>query len=115
MKLDFCLQIFQNTQTSKFMKILPIWLELFLAHGRTDMMKLKVAFRKFVKAPNKLLILESNIKQKDEWHESGWFRMCNLNKKRKLFIYLVDNGFCKDFANVNIWRKCEDYSRVSRL
>ena len=74
------------------------------------MLKLIVAFRNFANAPNKWLISDCNIKQKDEWRELGWVRIFYLNKKRKLYIYFVDNGFCKDFADVNIWRKCEDYS-----
>jgi hypothetical protein len=37
---------------SNFMKIRPVGAELLSGDGRTDMMKLTLAFRNFVKAPN---------------------------------------------------------------
>jgi len=41
----------KNTQTTNFMKIRPVGSELFRAtDGRTDMTKLKVAFRNFANA-----------------------------------------------------------------
>jgi hypothetical protein len=40
-----------NPQISNFMKIRPAGADLFHADGRTDKMKLIVAFRNFVDAP----------------------------------------------------------------
>ena len=48
------------------MKILPVCPEVFHEGGRTDMMKLTVAFRNLANAPNKLLISDCNVEQKDE-------------------------------------------------
>jgi hypothetical protein len=42
---------FRKNQISNFMKIRQVGAELFQADGRTDMIKLTVAFRKFAKAP----------------------------------------------------------------
>jgi len=36
MKLEFSRQIFENPQTSNFMKFQPVGAELFHADGRTD-------------------------------------------------------------------------------
>ena len=41
----------KNPQISNFMKIRPVGAEIFHAEGRTDMTKLKVAFRNFANAP----------------------------------------------------------------
>jgi len=49
MKLKCSGQIFEKC--SNIMKILPMGAELFHADGQTDMTKLIVAFRNFVKAP----------------------------------------------------------------
>jgi hypothetical protein len=43
------------------MKICPMGAELFHADRRTDMTNLRVAFRNFVNAPNKLFALETYI------------------------------------------------------
>ena len=43
----------KNTQTSNFMKILPVGAELFHAYGQTDMMKLTVSFRNPAKVSKK--------------------------------------------------------------
>ena len=51
MKIVFSLQSFQKTSNINFMKIRPVGAEFFHADGRTDMTKLIVAFRNFVKAP----------------------------------------------------------------
>jgi hypothetical protein len=53
MKLEFSRQIFQKKKSSdiSFFKIRPVGAELFDADGRTDMTKLKVAFRNFAKPP----------------------------------------------------------------
>jgi len=55
MKLEFSRQILKNPQISNLMKIRPVGAELFLAgertDRRTDMTKLRVAFRSFANAP----------------------------------------------------------------
>jgi hypothetical protein len=51
----------KNTQISNFMKIRPVGVELFHADGRTEMMKLIVAFRNFADAP------ENNNKNKSRY------------------------------------------------
>jgi hypothetical protein len=53
MKLDFIDSFSKNIQISNFMKICPVAAELFNADGRTDMMKLIVAFRNFAKSASK--------------------------------------------------------------
>jgi hypothetical protein len=58
MKLEFSRQIFEKkTQISIFIKIRPVGAELLhtdgLTDGRTDMTKLRVAFRNFANAPKK--------------------------------------------------------------
>jgi hypothetical protein len=50
MELEYSRQLFEKY--SDFMKIL-LEAELFHADARTDMMKLKVAFRDFANAPKK--------------------------------------------------------------
>jgi hypothetical protein len=51
MKLEFSRQIFENNPMSNFIKILPRGAELFREDGRTDMIKLMVAFLNFPNAP----------------------------------------------------------------
>ena len=53
MKLKFSGQFFKNTRISNFMKIRPVGAELFHADGRTDTMKLIVAFHNFAYSPKK--------------------------------------------------------------
>ena len=57
MKLEISPEIFENTQTSDIMEIHPVGAELFHAEGqtdwRTDMTKLRIAFRSFKNAPDK--------------------------------------------------------------
>jgi len=52
MKLEFSLQIFENSQISNFIKIRPMETE-FHEDRRTDMTKLIVAFRNFANALKK--------------------------------------------------------------
>jgi hypothetical protein len=54
MEFDFSRQIFgKKALISSFIKIRPLGAELLHADGRTDMSKLKVAFRNFANAPKK--------------------------------------------------------------
>jgi hypothetical protein len=50
-KLQCSRHILKNTQISYFVKIWPVGATLFGADGQTEMTKLIVAFRNFVKAP----------------------------------------------------------------
>jgi hypothetical protein len=52
MKLEFSRQFLKNTQISNLIKIRLVGAELLHADRRTDMTKLKVAFRSFANAPN---------------------------------------------------------------
>ena len=52
-KLNFLDRNSKNTQISNFLKFRPLGAELFHADGRTDVMKLIIAFRNFTKAPKK--------------------------------------------------------------
>jgi hypothetical protein len=58
---EFSRQFSKITQLSNFMKIRPVGAKLFHEDGRTDMMKLIVAFRNFANAPknNDLLHVRS--------------------------------------------------------
>jgi hypothetical protein len=49
--LNFCGKFSKNTQISNFMKIRPVWDELFHSDGWTDTTKVTVAFRNFANAP----------------------------------------------------------------
>ena len=49
--MNFLDRFWKNTQIQNFMKIRPVGAELFHADGRTDMTKLKVAFRNIANAP----------------------------------------------------------------
>jgi hypothetical protein len=51
MKLTFSRQIFEKYSNIKFHENPSKGAELFLADGRTDMMKLKVTFLNFANAP----------------------------------------------------------------
>jgi hypothetical protein len=55
MKLEFSRQVFEKYSNVKFHEIPPVGVELFHADartdGHTDMTKLIIAFRNFVKAP----------------------------------------------------------------
>jgi len=52
MKLEFYRDKFsKSTPIPNLIKIHPVWIELFLADGQTDMVKLTVAFRNFPNAP----------------------------------------------------------------
>ena len=51
MELKFYEQIFEKSLNIKFIKIRPLWYELFHADGQTDMTKVIVAFRNFANAP----------------------------------------------------------------
>jgi hypothetical protein len=58
-KLEFSRHVFQETQMSNFIKIRPVWVELFHADGqtdgwtdgKTDMTKLLIDFLNFSNAP----------------------------------------------------------------
>ena len=56
--LHFFDSFIKNTPTSNFMKIPPLWAKMFHADrrtdGLTDLTNLMVAFRNYVKAPNKI-------------------------------------------------------------
>jgi hypothetical protein len=58
MKLEILRQIFEKCSKSEFMKIRPLWAELFHADGRTEMTKLIVVFRNFANSPtnNKVIM-----------------------------------------------------------
>ena len=58
-------KIKKNTQTSNFMKIRPVWDEMFHTDRRTDITKLTVAFLKFANAPKKWL----------HWPNSGYYNV----------------------------------------
>ena len=45
----------KNTHISNFMKIRPVWAELFFADGQTDMAKLVIGFRNFPNAAKDVL------------------------------------------------------------
>ena len=50
MKLEFFLQIFENSRISSFMKIRPVGAESLLADGGSNVTKLIIAFRIFAKS-----------------------------------------------------------------
>ena len=56
MKIGFSRKIFEKKtpEIPNFMKIRPVRAELFHADGRTDVMKLVVAFRNFANAPKNI-------------------------------------------------------------
>jgi hypothetical protein len=55
-QIEFSLQIFKNTKTLNFMKILPVEAELFHADGQTDMARLAVTIHYRVNAPEETLM-----------------------------------------------------------
>ena len=64
----------ENTQTWNFMKIHPLWTEWFHADGPPDMMKLKVVFRNFVKAPKKSpRCIYRALLDKDNAHDASFW------------------------------------------
>ena len=66
MKFTFSPQIFENIKISNFIKICPVGTVLFhedrwmngQAGRQTDMIKLTVAFRNFVNAPKKYIMVQ---------------------------------------------------------
>jgi hypothetical protein len=59
MRLEFSRQIFEENSNKSFIKIRPVGVELFHAHGQTDMTKLIVDFRSYANASNKLVDSEN--------------------------------------------------------
>ena len=75
MKLEFSQKNSKSTQISNFMKIRPVWAELFLGDGRTDtggrtdMTKLVVTFRNFANATKSW---DSVSKHNVNWNNDKW-------------------------------------------
>jgi hypothetical protein len=76
MKIGFSRQFFfRNTQKSNFTKIRPVGAELFHADRRTDMTKLIVAFRDFVKASKNQSVNHQSVKLTDK-HNHSYLMYC---------------------------------------
>jgi hypothetical protein len=87
MNFGFSRQISEkNNQISKFMQIPPVGADLFRAEGRTDIMKLTVAFCKFENAPETTLLNRSL---------EDWQQRVNLGVSQK-FTFIatfIENPF----------------------
>jgi hypothetical protein len=60
-KPEFSWQIFENNRKSNFKKTRLVGAALFHSYGQTDVMKLVVAFHKFLRAPVMEAIISSKI------------------------------------------------------
>jgi hypothetical protein len=95
-KLEFSQQVFENPQTSNFMKIRPKWAELFSAVGK--MTKLIVVFCHFANAPKNCQltnILGTDVRLNYIRNFSAYQTLCYKNQQVNVVygnnIYLLRN------------------------